>query len=232
MLSHTGANGIAHSLARQVMCLFPRSAALLRKKVIHLALRRHLISAKRRIRERGLERARSSRHASLNEALFGKGGEEHTSFIERLSSQSSPQSRQSTTENEASGADPLDGAASAEASSGSQWRSGRLRGLNRGLSKRQLKNCRSVAQLTAVRTNAVDLALLLQDKQISQSEWRVGGAHGGGEQAAAMAHSEVGALAHAGMHARLWASLCTASRGALALSASVWFLSHRPLSVL
>ena len=45
---------------------------------------------------------------------------------------------------------------------------------------------------TACRTSAVELALLLQDKQISQSEWRgAGGSHGGHEQASAMAHSEV-----------------------------------------
>lgn len=143
----------------QVLCIFPESASRLRKKVIRLALRRHLIDAKRSLFKRQQQEEEEAeavrRRASFVEHLCGAStsNEEGGDVGERSFSASMERQRQS-----------LKGR-----------RQSRLAVLSRSSSslnaKRSSRKNKVAENESTCRSSAVELALLLEDKQISQSEY-------------------------------------------------------------
>ena len=166
----------------QVMVIFPVSSARLRKKVIYLALRRHLLNARREVLDSSFQRRSSESNGGICGAR--SSFKKRQGFMDRMSSQPSfaevLEQRENTSgrkfkrSSSKKGGGPLS----------------RLRSSSPSLKRKSSKATMSGEEMSAVRTSAVELALLLQDKQISQSEWR-GGTHGGHDQAATMAHAEM-----------------------------------------
>ena len=152
---------------KQILAIFPRSATRLRKKVVRLALRRHLVAYK--------NTHRSNIDSASNHEV-GTGSHQ-TSFMGSMSHANLDGVEERNSLDHA--AEPP-GKAASETSS--RW-----------CCRQARKGDHVDAELRdgeTARQAAIELALLLQDQQISQSEWRAGGSGGGGE-AGVMAHSEI-----------------------------------------
>ena len=156
----------------QVLCLFPESATRLRKKVIRLALRRHLIDARR---------------SFIKKQRAGMGRQRRASFMESLEREDASTTGEERDREDASFKATLEAHRRMSQESFSR-KIKRLPSSLAGLSPRRRKSQDAESE-SACRSSAVELALLLQDKQISQQEWR-GGNHGGQDQSSNMAHSE------------------------------------------
>jgi len=170
----------------QVMNIFPDSAAMLRKKVVRLALRRHVVHAKKK-RENAHPAGSSTTRFALLDHLSGVW-EPEVRTEEGVGAEDgngaprppSPPTSTSRTPSTSRGKPNM---------CIKGWQKARLGQKLTHLEKAH-KDSTARDQMIASRSSAVELALLLSDKQISQSEWR-GANNGGNDQVAGMAHSEI-----------------------------------------
>ena len=177
-MTYVDVNVLAADTLLQVLTMFPESHAVLRKKVLRLALKRHFIAAKRII------------DAQQNGGV-ATSHEFRTKLLENLSKTNRAGLSRELPEQDGSHEEAAGAVSSVStASPSSPARSG-VRGFGRARKRRSNEKMGEDGKPTDEqneRTNIQAVALMLQDKQISQSGWE---SNKGGDNDAIMRHTQV-----------------------------------------